>query len=478
MSLRLLSIILLVHSATLAAAPNILFICIDDLRPELGCYGVDYIQSPHIDSLASEGLAFTRHYVQAPTCGASRYTMLTGTYGPGGNGALFNRAKQLKTDPESVGPSMPAWFRQNGYETVSIGKVSHHPGGRGGSNWDDKDQLEMPLSWDQSLMPSGLWEHPKGAMHGLANGEKRGKSKEMDVYQSFDGPDTAYPDGLITDAALDELERLEKSDKPFFLAVGLIRPHLPFGAPAQHMKPYRDAGLPETLSTEKPEGKTTWHSSGEFMKYNRWGKDPNADVEFALEVRRHYAACVTYVDAQVGRLMSKLDELGIDEDTIVVLWGDHGWHLGEHSIWGKHALFEESLRSPLIIRSGKGAHAGARAEAVVESIDIYPTLCQLAELPTPEALDGISLVPQLENPSTPGRGAVSYHGSRVSLRTESHRLIIHKNGFTELYDHNSPDRETRNLSQETPALVAQMAKMLYERAPNKLSDKVFEKITP
>ena len=165
--------------------PNVLLICVDDLRPELGCYGVDYIRSPNIDKLARSGVLFRRHYVQAPTCGASRYTLLTGRYGPAGNGALFQRAGQLKSSPDAVPPSMPAWFRKAGYTTVSIGKVSHHPGGRGGRDWNDDAQPEMPNSWDRHLLPAGPWQHPRGWMHGLAHGEIRKNAKDMDVFQAL-----------------------------------------------------------------------------------------------------------------------------------------------------------------------------------------------------------------------------------------------------------------------------------------------------
>jgi len=220
-----------VVSPAFAGKPNVLLICIDDLRPELGCYGVDYVKSPQIDALAAESRVFGRHFVQAPTCGASRYALLTGTYGPADNHALFLRSKKVKKDASAVSPSMPAWFRQHGYQTVSVGKVSHHPGGFGGKDWDDEAELEMPLSWDRSMMPSGEWGHPRGAMHGLANGEIRKNSKECALFQAVEGPDTIYPDGLITKTALEQLTTLASDEKPFFLTVGLIRPHLPFGAP-------------------------------------------------------------------------------------------------------------------------------------------------------------------------------------------------------------------------------------------------------
>uniref|UniRef100_UPI0035613EBC sulfatase-like hydrolase/transferase n=1 Tax=Stieleria sp. TaxID=2795976 RepID=UPI0035613EBC len=172
--------VLLASSSALAAdRPNVLLICVDDLRPELNCFGKSYIQSPNIDALAASGRAFHRHYVQSPTCGASRYTLLTGLYGSSSNGALFDRAKRMQKDSDAVPPSMPAWFRKHGYRTVSVGKVSHHPGGRGGSDWDDEAMPEMPNSWDRHLLPAGPWQHPRGWMHGLAHGEIRKNAKEM-----------------------------------------------------------------------------------------------------------------------------------------------------------------------------------------------------------------------------------------------------------------------------------------------------------
>ncbi|QDS96842.1 sulfatase [Adhaeretor mobilis] len=448
---------------------NVLLICVDDLRPELACYGVDYIHSPNIDRLATEGRLFRRHFVQAPTCGASRYALLTGCYGPGGNGALFQRAAKLEAKSAEVLPSMPAWFRQQGYTTVSVGKVSHHPGGRGGPDWDDESQLEMPDAWDRHLLPSGPWQHPRGWMHGLANGEIRQQNGGMDVFQSLAGPDTIYPDGVSLDVALEQLDELTaKPSQPFFLAVGILRPHLPFGAPAKYMKPYENVTLPPTPHPNKPAGKTTWHRSGEFMSYNRWERNPNDDPAFAIEVRKHYAACVSYADAQVGRLTKALSDSDAAQNTIVVLWGDHGWHLGEHAVWGKHTLFEESLHSPLIIRYPGIKQAGQATDALVETRDLYPTLCDLAGIAPPaflidNPLASVSLRPQLEDPSTKGHAAVSYNKANQTLRTESHRLIVHNDGSSELYDHTSAAKETKNIAANEPELVESLKERLRER---------------
>ena len=444
--------------------PNVLLLCVDDLRPELRCYGADYIQSPNIDRLASAGMVFRQHYVQAPTCGASRCTLLTGCYGAASNSALFQRAAKMKSNPKSVPPSMPAWFRQHGYTTVSVGKVSHHPGGWGGEDWDDLTQLEMPDAWDRHLLPAGPWKHPRGWMHGLVNGEIRVDAGDMDVFQSIEGPDSIYPDGISVNEALRQLEQLTSDvQKPFFLAVGILRPHLPFGAPARYFKPYRDAPLPPIPHPTKPAAKTTWHRSGEFMKYNRWGRNPNEDAEFALEVRRHYAACVSYADAQVGRVMRKLAETGAADNTIVILWGDHGWHLGEHSVWGKHTLFEESLRSPLIMSYPGIKRPGQSTNAVVETLDMFPTLCDLAGLPIPDFVDGVSLRPLLEDPASPGHPAISYNPAARTIRTDTHRLILHKDGYAELYDHTSAEKETRNIAQAHPALVEELSTYLQKR---------------
>ena len=444
--------------------PNVLLICVDDLRPELACFGVDYIHSPNMDGLATSGRAFHRHYVQAPTCGASRYTLLTGLYGGTNNGALFQRAEKIKKAPDSVPPSMPAWFRQNGYTTVSVGKVSHHPGGRGGKNWDDNATLELPNSWDRHLLPAGPWQHPRGWMHGLANGEIRKNAKDMDLFQALDGPDSIYPDGVSIDEALNQMDQLAADqDKPFFLAVGILRPHLPFGAPAKYLKHYTEAKLPPTAHSDKPKGKTTWHGSGEFMKYNRWKRNPNTDAEFALEVRKHYAACVSYADAQVGKLMERLQKSGQAENTIVVLWGDHGWHLGEHAIWGKHALFEESLRSPLIIVKPGIKKPGQATDSMVETIDLFPTLCELTGLAQPDFVKGTSLLPILEDPNAPGHPAISYFKNAQTIRTDTHRLILHKDGFAELYDHASLEKETRNIAEGNETLIAELTKKLNER---------------
>jgi iduronate 2-sulfatase len=458
----LLSTLIITTSAS--ERKNILLICVDDLRPELNCYGVDYIHSPNIDRLAASGRAFHNHYVNAPTCGASRYSLLTGDYYPEAkNHALFDRAKQIKDGDRLVRPSLPAWFRQHGYTTTAIGKISHHPGGLGGKNWDNPSQVEMPDSWDKNLQPIGEWKHPRGVMHALAEGKIRTATNKLDVFEAFDGKDHSYPDGLITASTIEEIKTLEASEKPFFLAVGFIRPHLPFGAPKKYLDYYKDCELPAIPHPNKPKHPSTWQSSGEFMKYNRWSRNPISDPDFADKVRRHYAACVSYVDAQIGKVIDQIVRSGLRENTIVILWGDHGWHLGEYGVWGKHTLFEESLRSPLIISYANIDNPGEASKAVVETVDIFPTICDLAKIPIPKDREGTNLKSQLKDPECLGHSALAFQRNRITIRTKEYRLIVHKGGFVELYNFSDISGVSVNQAKEKPEVVHALTKQLKKR---------------
>lgn len=389
---------------------------------------------------------------------------MTGRYGPPTNQALFQRAKKIAEGKEIVNPSMPEWFRSQGYTTVSVGKVSHHPGGRGGKDWNDSTLIEIPNAWDKHLMPVGDWQHPRGAMHGLAHGEIREKPSDMDVFQAMEGNDDIYPDGAITEEALKQLNLLASdTEKPFLLAVGFIRPHLPFGAPMSYYEKYEGVSFPKIKHPSKPKGKTTWHSSGEFKQYNRWEKDINQDTLFANEIRRHYAACVSFADAQVGKVLTALQRTGAAQNTIVVLWGDHGWHLGEHAIWGKHSLFEESLHAPLIVHYPSMKNKGGNSAAIVETLDLFPTLCELTEIEIPKFIQGKSLTPILENLHSKGTSALAYRGNATTLRTEKYRFILHEDNQVELYDHTSPEKEINNIAKDHPTIVAEMKQVIHTK---------------
>lgn len=450
---------LLCLTLPLGARPNVLFFAVDDLRPELASFGASHIQSPAMDAIAASGRAFHRHYVQAPTCGASRYALLTGRYArtPARreNGAIFNYAANHAKET----PSLPELFRKNGYRTVSLGKISHNPGGLGGPRWNDPKQPELPDAWDLHEMPTPPWPDPVAAMHGYANGKARGPNTPG--IEHVDGDDKTYTDGWIAEAAIRELNDLAKREQPFFLAVGLMKPHLPFACPQSYRDHYTDVKLPAIPHPNKPEGPSTWHVSGEFLRYNHGGRHPRTDAAYADEVRRAYAACVTYTDTQIAKIMARLDELELTDSTIILLWGDHGYHLGEHDVWGKHTLFEESLRAPLVIRTPGMTAAGTASQAVVETVDIYPTLGALCNVPLPEKLDGRPLIGLLDNPKSEGRAAISYAPGKETLRSESHRLIRHRGKGAEadyeLYDHRADPGETQNIAAKNPDLVRELA---------------------
>lgn len=444
---------------------NVLLICIDDLRPELNCFGASYIKSPNIDQLASRGIAFTQHFVNSPSCGPSRYTLLTGQYGyqyrKQGNNALFARAEKQNRNSNNIPPSMPEFFKNNGYTTVSVGKISHHPGGRGGFNWDNDSLIEMPNAWTKHIMPVGNWQHPRGAMHGLANGQIR-TDIQREPIEAFNGSDNVYPDGLIAEEGLNQLDALTKDDKPFFLAIGLIKPHLPFGMPQKYLDMYEGVEIPSIAHPEKPEGKTTWHKSGEFMSYHH-KRDPREDNDYAILLKRYYAACVSYADKHVGDILNKLKETGADKNTIVVLWGDHGWHLGEHAIWGKHSLFEESLHSPLIILDPSKHQKGQKVDAIVETVDVFPTLSELCQLPEPKFSNGKSLVSLMEGETIDDGVAVAYKSDASTIRTNNYRYILHDNGEQELYDQRYDEGETKNIADQNTEIVKKLSFLLQSK---------------
>jgi iduronate 2-sulfatase len=466
MNIRSLFLSLALIAPAQAAKPNVLFICVDDLRPELKSLGAEYIHSPAMDSLVENGRAFTRHYVQAPTCGASRYALLTGKYATNSaqrnNGALESTAKDAGKQPFS----MPRQFRENGYRTVSIGKVSHYPGGLGGKDWNDPKKTEMPGAWDLSMMPVGPWETPEKAMHGYAGGVPRQRGVTP-PFEHKEGDDMTYTDGWITREALKQMDGLANKDQPFFLAVGIMKPHLPFACPKSYLDIYKDVKLAPIPHPEKPEGLSTWHASGEFRQYANGGRDAWKDAEYTDQLRYSYAACVSYADNQVAQLLANLDKLGIRENTIVVLWGDHGWHLGEHAVWGKHTLFEEALRAPLVISAPGMKSPGEKTDAIVETVDIYPTLCELSGVPMPDGLSGKSLTKYLKDPSEKGSPAFSYWQGNETIRTPEYRLIRHnsKGGEPayELYDHTGADGETTNLAAEKPDVVKELNALIDEK---------------
>jgi iduronate 2-sulfatase len=453
-----------------AERPNVLFIAVDDLRPWLGCHDPKLAVSPNIDRLAKEGRRFSRHYVQVPTCGASRCALVFGRY-PGRLAGDADNNAILKNAAKQPLPALPALFRQQGYRTVSVGKITHYPGGRGGKGWVD-GSVELPGAWDEALMPSGPWKTPEGAMHGYANGQTRqqaGKDPaKKPVSQSAAGDDQTYPDGWIAEQAVKQLNDLAAGEKPFFLAAGFIKPHLPFAAPESYFQATSGITAPVPAAAGKPAFPTTWHGSGEFRQYRANEGDPFREPSAAEAYRKAYLACVRYSDAQVGKLLAALDASAAAKSTIVVLWGDHGFLLGEHAIWGKHCLFEEALHSPLIIRVPGQKKPGEATNAIVETIDVYPTLAALAGLPLSKELDGRSLVPLIEDPAAASDGmAVGFWQRGTTLRTDTHRLIVSgkDRATVELYDHREDPAETVNAAAKQKKTVEALRSRLKKLSP-------------
>jgi len=448
--------------AAAAEKLNVLFIAIDDLRPELGCYGQP-VKSPHIDRLASEGMLFERAYVQVALCMPSRVSMLTGCR-PDTTGVVDFSVRFRSVLPNVV--TLPQHFKDNGYHAAALGKIFHN---------DDK------ASWSEPLFKSQRAEddyHTEFGRKVLA-WTKEDHRRLTYVWDLGDGitktkrpgglpweapiiPDNAVRDGQLADAAVARLKELK--DRPFFLAVGFHKPHLPFIAPKKYFDLYdRDAIEPANNPfppTDAPKYATyNWNDLRHYYGIPDVGP---VSAEQARDLKHAYYACVSFVDAQVGRVLAELDRLKLREKTVVVLWGDHGWQLGEHGMWDKHSNFETSTRIPLIV-SAPGFKPG-RTRALVESVDLYPTLAELTGLSRDSDLEGHSFVSLLGDPDKqwktavfsqyrrviPGYGKIA-RGMGYSMRTDRYRLTEWRVSGTdfreyELYDHQADPQENVNLA--------------------------------
>ena len=446
------------------ARPNVLFVAVDDLRNDLGVFGVSHAKTPRLDAFAAGARPFLHHYVQVPTCGASRHSLLRGVR-PSQPAHLSNEVIR-ETGKNWAAASLPGIFRSAGYRTLALGKIGHYPGGLTG-----KDGLsgpeELPGVWQRHWIPAGPWTSPKAIMHGYANGRARipGQSPPLEI---FDGPDSAYPDAWVAQEAVQTLAGLAESPQPWFFAVGFFKPHLPFAAP-KRWHDLHAAGIPDLPAAQAARipPPSSWHNSGELRgNYgHEAGRDPATDPDYARALRRAYAASVSYADAQIGRLLEALDASPAAKNTIVVVWSDHGFLLGEHAIWGKHCLYEEALRSPLLIRFPGLPKPGEISRATVETVDLLPTLADLCGIPTPEHLDGRSLRPQLLDPAAAStKPAISHWtGGQRSIRDDRWRLITGKAaGHVELFDYQTDPGETRNLAAEHPQEVRRLRGLLPE----------------
>lgn len=445
--IRLLLLLICFVSVANAKRPNVLFIIADDLRAELGCLGDRHIISPNLDRLASRGRLFERAYCQQAVCNPSRASFMTGLR-PDTIGVWDLKTHFRKKYPDH--PTLPQLFKQHGYETICIGKSFHNTG-----------SLGDPASWSS---PAIFNEGPHWADTVANKLTQKPSRKKAPVTEKIAHSDEAYWDGEIATKAIEVLG--EKRDQPFFLTVGFWRPHLPFVAPVKYWELYdpSDITLPASWTAPANCPEIALHDFREIRGYAKMPKRFPLTVEFTRHLRHGYFASITYLDAQVGRLLKALDRHGLRENTIVVFISDHGFHLGEHGLWCKTSCFEYDARVPVIISAPGMRQAGRSSDSIVELIDIYPTLADLAGLPIPEILEGKSLTPILNEPNADVKQAAYtqhprpayYRGQPevmgVSVATKEFRYTEwreFKTGKTravEYYDHTKDFRESRNES--------------------------------
>jgi len=446
--------------------PNLLFIACDDLRPQLGCYGESWMKTPNIDRLAKQGRLFRRHYVQVATCGASRHALLTGLR-PSCNADYFNSPFKFHQPDLAARPteSFVHLFRQNGYRTVAIGKISHNP---------DDSGSDLPRSWDEVIKLKGKWNLAVRAFVQPVN------SDAYPPFEAGDADDEDYPDGVLAAQAVKTLRRLK--DRPFLLALGFYKPHLPFNSPKKYWDLYDPEKIPPPPFPNIPTGinpNISLHPSFELVEQYRGMPESSLGNEaYRRKLRQAYCAAVSYVDAQIGKVLGELDQLGLSSNTIVVLWGDHGWHLGDLGIWGKHTAFERALRSPLIIRVPRMKSPGVPTDALIETVDIYPTLAELCGLAPPNGLGGDSFAALLNDPrATIPSEAFGYHRPwrnpekpnpwGKTLRTDRYRFTVWTSNIdggdvmqVELYDHQKDPEEATNIAREHPDVVVSLLRRM------------------
>ncbi len=473
---RALTCLLLVTMTTAAAAerPNVLLICVDDLKPLLGCYGDPLAKTPHIDRFAQRALRFDRAYCNQAVCSPSRNSLLVGqrpqTLGIYDLGTNFRKAR-----PDAV--TLPQLFQQQGYKTEALGKIFHV----GHGNHEDPISWSVP-HWKSNVVSYALPE--SRAPQGLTREEARFANQSADklpkgaAYEAADVADNAYPDGAVAEEAIRRLQAASQSATPFFLAVGFVKPHLPFVAPQRYWDLHDRAAFPLAARRTPPEGAPGYapQFGGELRQYRDIPEQGALEEDLQRTLIHGYYAATSYLDAQVGKLLASLTELKLDQNTIVLLWGDHGWHLGDHGMWCKHTNYEQAARIPLLV-AAPGLATGKVTGAMVETVDIYPTLCELAGLTPPAALDGRSFVPVLKDPATTTRDHIIhvYPRSRPgdgpilgrALRTGRYRLVEWKKigaptetAEYELYDYVEDPQETRNLATSHPMIVADLAALL------------------
>ncbi|NNE92585.1 MAG: sulfatase [Verrucomicrobiales bacterium] len=469
-------------SAFAGEKPNVLLILVDDLKPAIGSYGDPLAKTPNIDALAKRGTRFELAFCNQAVCAPSRFTLMLGAHST--TTGLYGLGSHLRQAmPNAV--TLPQYFHRHGYRTESLGKIFHI----GHGNRGDPESFSVPhfkekvIEYvDPASKPDGkltreeaMFQNvpaPPGGMNSLPRGA---------AFESPDVGDEAYADGRVAAETLRRLAAAKKRDEPFLIAAGFARPHLPFSAPKKYWDLYErsDFSLPGNPNLPADSPKVAHKRGGEIRNYfpvpDKTDPAPISD-EVALELIHGYYASTSYVDAQIGKVLDGLANLGLAENTVVVLWGDHGFHLGDLGIWTKHTNYEQANRIPLIF-AGPGITKNASTRQPAESVDVFPTLAELAGLPGPgpdsvtQKLDGISLVPVLKDAEKRVRDHAfhAYPKAKMgrAIRTGRYRLVEWKRPGEapetvdiELYDYETDPLETKNLAAEKPKVVAKLRGIL------------------
>jgi iduronate 2-sulfatase len=451
------------QTKSVAAKPNVLLICVDDLKPAIGCFGDERAITPNIDRLANRGLRLDRAYCNQAVCSPSRNALLT-SLRPQTLGIYDLPTNFRKSRPDAV--TIGQFFRKHGYKTQALGKIFHVGHGNG----------EDDASWDVPHFKAKSGQYALESNKPLPGAAaKENKDPKGTATESADVPDEQYGDGVVALEAAERLEQASKSDQPFFIAVGFSKPHLPFVAPKKYWDMHDPNKLPQPAVLSAPEGAPSYapQFGGELRSYREMPASPQSiDPNTTRHLIHGYYAATSYMDAQLGKVLDALEKNGLDKNTIVVLWGDHGWHLGDHGMWCKHTNYEQATRIPVVV-SVPGTKPGSTT-SLVETVDIYPTLAELAGLPAPQGLDGQSFAKLIAQPNSAHRDHAIHVYPRNKLlgravRTDRYRLVEWKqlegtdkssDAEFELYDYQQDANETKNLAESQPQVVAQLRELL------------------
>ena len=458
--------------------PNILLLLVDDLKPALGCYGDPYAKTPHLDQLAARGLRFDLAYCNQAVCAPSRFTLMLGAHSTATG--LYGLGHKLRRSmPKAV--TMPQFFAQHGYHTESMGKIFHI----GHGNEGDPESFSVPHFHDkviEYLDPASTEGGKLTREEAYFTNQKLDQIRSLPrgaAFEATNSRDEDYADGRVAAEAIKRLRAAKTRKGPFFMAVGFVRPHLPFSAPQRYWDLHDPSKFPLSPFPDHPKGSPgiAHKRAGEIAMYS---PVPTKNEDYTEKLKRQlihgYYASVSYMDAQIGKVMTELDRLRLASNTIVVLWGDHGFHLGDLGIWTKHTNYEQANRIPLVIVAPGVTAKGGSTRQLAESVDLFPTLAELSGLPQPEVpqpISGKSLLPVLKDPELrvrdhafhcyPRRGGVIGR----AIRTERYRMVEWKKPGApaktaqfELYDYGESSVEQQNLAKERPGILAKMKGIL------------------